>query len=199
VYEKLLAQAVLPAPVQVCGIALRPYSLGHELWLIRRDNPLALFSFSAEVQILGKHLLEAVLFCSQPFGEITDKEIPDKEIDLPAEFKTFREYQLAGSLELPCQLPASRPDDQPSRYLGAPFLLRLHLFLVKEMNLTDEAAWNHPLGFAKMRYAAWMEENQRMEIKNEQDMQVDADRAKWMAEHPGDGIEILETKEASDA
>jgi len=37
VYEKLFAQAVLPAPVQVFGRELKTYSLGHELWFERQD------------------------------------------------------------------------------------------------------------------------------------------------------------------
>jgi hypothetical protein len=64
--------------------------------------------------------------------------------------------------------------------------------------LTEGQAWDYPFGLAKMHYATWMEDARRMEVKNESDLKVDVERAKWMAEHPDDGIEILE-KEVADA
>jgi len=75
-------------------------------------------------------------------------------------------------------------------------LIRVHQFLVLNFRLTESQAWDYPFGLAKMHNAAWMEDNRRMEIKNAQDLKVDAERAKWMADHPDDGIEIIGKEEA---
>jgi hypothetical protein len=208
VYEKIFSQAVLPEPVQILGLAMRPYSLGHELWLIRQDNPLSLLDASS-TSVTAPKFLEAVLICSQTFDEISgmnrdwliglklklwNRRV--KRFNIFDELEKFKKYQAAGSLEFPCQLPSQSADSGPSRYLGAPMLIRVHQFLVLNFRLTESQAWDYPFGLAKMHNAAWMEDNRRMEIKNAQDLKVDAERAKWMADHPDDGIEIIGKEEA---
>lgn len=203
-YEKLLAQAVLPAPVQVLGLAMRPYSVGHELWLIRQDNPLATFS-AGRGTVTAAHLFEAALICehtqeqnlrlNSSLYELYKIKRWSKRAAVKfnafTELKKFQAYRDAGSLELPCQLPAQSSDSGPSRFLGAPFLLRLHLFLTTQCRMNDSEAWDSPFGFAKIRHAAWLEENRRLEIKNEQDVKVDEARAQWEREHPESGLEII--------
>ncbi len=211
-YEDILSQAVLPAPVQVLGLALKPYSLGHELWLIRQDNPLAIL-FGNSKPIPAASLLEAALICEHTFDENREMnsslwetfKIPHwakraaKKFNAFSELEKFQKYRDECLVEFPCQSPAKSSDSAPSRYLGAPFLIRVHSFLVSQFHLTSSQAWDEPFGFAKMRYAAWMEDNRRMEIKNESDLAVDAEREKWMKEHPDDGIEILSKEDECQA
>ena len=200
-YEKLFAQAVLPAPVQVFGRELKTYSLGHELWFERQDL----------LPVTALNVSTAAFLCLQNASEISGMnhdflirlklKIWNRHIrkfNLFNEFKKFEAYRTAGSLELPCQSPAQSFDATPSRFLGSPFLIRLEQFLVLHFRLTESQAWDYPFGLAKMHYATWMEDARRMEVKNESDLKVDIERAKWMAEHPDDGIEILE-KEAENA
>src|SRR4051812_47664580 len=61
-HEPLLAKAALPAPTRICGIPLRPYSLGHELFLIRESNP-----FAVGGPILPGDLQEAIWICAMTF------------------------------------------------------------------------------------------------------------------------------------
>jgi hypothetical protein len=58
-HEPLLAAAALPAPARVCGIPLRPYSLGHELFLWNRKSPVIFGG-----PILPGHMLEAIWICA---------------------------------------------------------------------------------------------------------------------------------------
>lgn len=47
-HEPLLSRAAAPTKTVVLGLLMRPYSLGHELFLLREDNPMATCA-SAEV------------------------------------------------------------------------------------------------------------------------------------------------------
>ena len=190
--------------MQVLGLAMRPYSLGHELWLIRQDNPLAVL-FSDSKPIPAASLLEAALICEHTFDQNRAMNSSlwetfkiklwakraGKKFNAFAELEKFQKYRNECLVEFPCQSPASSSDSAPSRYLGAPFLIRVHSFLVSQFHLTNSQAWDEPFGFSKMRYAAWMEENRRMEIKNEMDLKVDEAREKWMREHENDKPEIV--------
>ena len=61
-HEPALSRAALPAPVVCLGMLLRPYSLGHELWLIRESNAALRGSIDG--------LPAAVLICSQTWDEL---------------------------------------------------------------------------------------------------------------------------------
>ena len=190
--------------MQVLGLAMRPYSLGHELWLIRQSNPFALFAESPSHLTVPAKFPEAVLICSQSFEEAgamnSDWLIRLKlklwnrrtaHMNLFTEADIFRKYQSEGALRFPCNPPKQSSDSAPSRYVGAPFLIRVHQFLVMNFRLTQNEAWDFPFGLAQMYHAAWLEQNNQSEIKNEQDIQVDAEREKWMKEHPESGVEIV--------
>src|SRR2546421_6679103 len=69
-HEPLLAQAALPARSIILGMVLRPYSLGHELFLLREQNPLAtVYSFGQAGQVRPQDLAQAILICCQSFSE----------------------------------------------------------------------------------------------------------------------------------
>ncbi len=59
-HSPLLAQAALPAPTVVCGMLLRPFSLGHELLLIRENLQSAICRQQLD------SLCGAVLICGDP-------------------------------------------------------------------------------------------------------------------------------------
>src|SRR5687768_8030986 len=132
-HEAALALAALPAEVRI-GIPLRPYSLGHELFLIREQNPLIT---GGDVQ--PGHIYEAVWICSSSFRELTRPGYLDfikakllsrklKKIPLEDGIAAFREYRQLGSLEFPLS-QIKRPNEGPTRDIGSPFLIRLHHFL----------------------------------------------------------------------
>jgi hypothetical protein len=61
-HESALARAALPAPTICLGMLLRPYSLGHELWLIRENCAILRGSPDG--------LATAVLICCQSWTQL---------------------------------------------------------------------------------------------------------------------------------
>jgi hypothetical protein len=168
---------------------MRPYSLGHELHLLREDNPLVSGGINANPR--REDLAQAVLVCSQTFEECrrmnSDWLLPLKgwlwrrrvrKLPTGPHVQAFLEYRQDGMREFP---PSSTPrsDSSPGRPAGAPFLLRLYQFLVVEMHmptvyqhpLTNEVLtpWDHPFGLAQMQFATHWEERGSFDIYNYHD------------------------------
>lgn len=166
-HEATFAQAALPAPTICLGLPLRPYSLGHELYLIRE--------FDGEPSL--DDLPAAVLICCQTWAEL---HRPDwllrlklaiwrrriARMDLEIEFAVFELYRLCGSRHLPVS-KILRPGRVIQREPGAPYLLQLHQLLVTRFRKSECEAWDYPYGLAKMQWQAWWESEGGMEIKNE--------------------------------
>ena len=184
------------------GLNLRPYSLGHELWLIREQNPLSV-AFGAEgIQALINGLPAAALFCSQSFDQIGGMnrdwfigfklwlwKLRLRKFKLGVELASFIEYRNRGTLMLP-----DEPDTtKQGRPFGAPVLLSLFQFIRRETR-TDAEAWDYPYGLAQMRYAAWLESEGQMKIKNAYEMEHDRSFAEWEKQNPQSTL-----KEATDA
>ncbi len=196
-HEPLLALAALPAPTIVCGLLLRPFSLGHQLYLIREQVVLDPENRRAGVSAIPA-LLSAVLICSQTWDEsrrmTSDRLLPFKlwlwkrrlrriadtptprhtDSYYPAQLAAFVLYLEAGALEFPLS-DIARPDrPSVSRSPGCPFLLRLHSWLMSELRLTESQAWDYPLGLAKMRWACHWEQESGLDVYNAHDAVFDA-------------------------
>ena len=209
-HEPALARAALPAPVVCLGMLLRPYSLGHELWLIRESNAALRGSIDG--------LPAAVLICSQDWDElrrmrsdhflglklwIWECRMKRKEGDflrglsrifankksalirgnsrkalLEKELATFLAYRAEGLLELPISQVA-RSDRAMPRLPGCPFILRLQQWLMTHFHLTESAAWDYPVGLAKMRWAAHWEQEGGLDIYNAHEAESDAQIEYW--------------------
>jgi hypothetical protein len=195
-HEAALALAALPAPTVVFGMLLRPYSLGHELFLIREQNPIALGTCKVE----REHLALAVLICCQSYEEAKRTAFDPlirlklwlwkrrtRHCDFKTELAAFREYQKQGSLEFPVS-DVVRPDRKPSsRAPGTPFILRLHQWLIEHLRLTEVQAWDYPLGLAKMRWACHWEMEGGLDIYNAHDAEFD----RFVSEQEAKGQEAL--------
>jgi hypothetical protein len=182
-HESLMARAVLPAPVRIYGIELLPLSLGHQLFLIRENNPLAIGG-----ECMPADLFEAMWICSSRYTELRNARnslayIPKlwllrrraKKYNPETELKAFREYIEDGSLELPVsEMPRVRQSSEPTRPPGAPFLLRLHQFVMTHHKLSAPDAWDFPFGEAKIRWATHWEQQGGLDIYNEHEAQFDA-------------------------
>ena len=181
-HEPLLAQAALPAPVKVLGLTLKPYSLGHELFLIREGNPLVT---TAPESAKPHDIAEAALVCCQTFEEcrrmhrdrwiglklkLWRRRIRRADYDLAR--AAFLEYRNAGSIEFPLS-DIARPDKPTSRAPGAPFLLRLHQFLMAKLHKTEAEAWDYPLGLAKCHWECFWESEGGLDIYNAADAEFD--------------------------
>src|SRR5881396_4296409 len=157
-HESVLSRAALSAPTVCLGMLLRPYSLGHELWLIRETNATLRGSIDG--------LSTAVLICSQSWDQLAERRRFDpfldfrfwlwkraiKRMDSAKELKTFLAYRGEGLLEFPIS-ELARADRGTSRLPGCPFILRLQQWLMREFRLTESEAWDYPVGLAKMRWA----------------------------------------------
>src|SRR2546426_11127910 len=67
-HEALLSRAALPAPAIVLGLRLRPFSLGHYLWLEREQiSDLQISNLKSAIESLPA----AVLICSQSWTQLT--------------------------------------------------------------------------------------------------------------------------------
>ena len=106
--EAALSMAALPNPARVLGLAMRPYSLGHELFLIREFNPLVEEGAKAKLE----DLKAAALICCQSHEECRrmrdDPLIKLKlwlwnkrcaRLGFRRELRKFRQYRNSGLLE----------------------------------------------------------------------------------------------------
>ena len=191
-HEEILYRAACPAPAVVMGLLLRPYSLGHDLRLTGLGNPLH-NSDSAT----PRQLSEAVLICSQGWRETERmpwdfllsfkmwhwrRRVRVWQCKAETELARFIQYRNEGSLEFPPSgvIDPSRPGG--TKVAGAPFVLRLHHFLVMHLRLTEAEAWDYPLGLAKCRWGCYWEEYGDAALYNEMEASADAYARKMDAE-----------------
>jgi len=180
-HERLLSEAARPTPQVVLGMLLRPYSLGHELWLTKLGNPLAESS-----ECTPRELAEAVLICSQSWREnermAFDFWIGLKlkiwkhrvgRMNLVEETKKFVAYRNNGSMEFPISVVEEPSRGTSPRIPGCPFLLRLQQWLMLTLRLSEAEAWDYPYGMAKCRWACHWEQEGGLKIYNAHDAEFD--------------------------
>ncbi len=185
-HELLFARAAWPNPVVVTGLLLKPYSIGHDLRLIKLLNPLANSNQSSFAE-----LNTAAMICHQTWREC--ERMPwdllirfklwlwkrrRRKCDFLTELQKFIRYRDDGSLEFPPGGIAPNDRTTPARPPGCPFLLRLYQFIHREWNEADakewDTPWDYPLGLAKCRYGAYLEENGCWEVYGELEAKIDA-------------------------
>lgn len=197
-HEAAFAQAALPAPARVLGLTLRPFSLGHELWLIREQNTLALNADPASLGKLMTALPQAVLCCAQTHLENSGRwdllALPKfliwsweiRKFNLAQELIKFRDYRKSGSTAFPDE-PADSTEGK-RRSLGQPLLLAFHHYIINlgsaEWSQYGKSPWDYPYGLAQMRYSAAAELDGRLKIKNAAEMAEDKAMKEWEAKHP---------------
>lgn len=171
-HEAALAQAALPHPVYVLGLKMRPYSIGHELWLIRRGNLLLSGGFTK------RDVYDAAIACSESWGGIQklscDKLLflkttlwrwKTRKADFSLEAKAFLEYRAAGSMFFEVDDSLSSGFEY-GRQPGAPFILRLASLLVTKHSETWSTVFDFPLGLAQMIYQSHLENDGAMKVWN---------------------------------
>lgn len=174
-HEAALANAALPAPTVIQGIPLLPFSLGHELCLIRESN-----AFACGGTPLRQDLLKAIWVCSntwdenktaanQWLGPIKTKLLCRrfKHCNLPLCIESFRNYREAGLQTFPLSKLPRPSESGTARIAGAPFLLRLHAFVMAHLHLSESLAWDYPAGLAAMRWSTHWEQEGGLDIANE--------------------------------
>lgn len=188
-HERQFSLAARPEPVIILGLLLRPYSIGHELCLIRASNPLAESETGTPVD-----LAEAVWICHQTWAENRDElfdrlfflkrwiwraRLKRKRIHFERELKAFADYRESGSLEFPLSgIPDPDGSGYPVRPRGAPFLACLHLF-ERARGLSVDQSWDYPLGLAKCEWQAHWEMEGALRVYNAEDAAHEMARQQW--------------------
>jgi hypothetical protein len=165
--------AVMPEPVTVLRLPLRPLSIGHRFLLHRIQSPF----LDPEKEPTEEDLLRAVLLCADTF-EIGEKIDCDrflrfkvwlwkkrlKCVDLEVELVRFKNYLIMGSLG-----PRIKPSEN-GRALGSPWLLRLKNFVQFKLKKSESEAWNYPYGRAQFEWATHWEEEGGLKIYNQDEL-----------------------------
>lgn len=193
-HESALARAAAPAPAVVLGMLLRPLSLGHMI-LLHREEIMEPISNGS---VTSLQLTTSVLICCQSWEQSQSMQFDwlltlklwiwkrrvaraeskhAKRLKAGAESGTyfnaeaakFAAYMAAGSLDLPISDTPRADAGKPVRSPGSPFLLRLHLWLIRYLGLTEAQAWDHPYGLAKMRWSCHWESEGGLDVYNNAD------------------------------
>jgi hypothetical protein len=183
-HDAAYAAAALPVSRAVFGLPLLAYSVGHELVLTRQGN-----AFATGGDPTREDLAEAVLVCSQTWEEFHNPGPWFKlgvrlwlwrmrKADHLKPICDFYEYKNAGSSEPQVEPEPLKPGETQAREAGAPFLLRLILFLRNTMRMTEAEAMNHPYGHAKWLAAAHWESEHGLRIANRHEIEF----ANWIEE-----------------
>jgi|SRR5436190_11042607 len=182
-HEAALSRAALPAPTVCLGMLLHPYSLGHELWLIRESNSVLRGTIDG--------LPAAVLICCQSWDQLRTMRSDHllglklwlwkrriQKLDPVKELAAFNAYRAEGLLEFPIS-EIARADRSNARMPGCPFILRLQQWLMREFRLSESEAWDYPVGLAKMRWAAHWEQEGGLDIYNAHEAESDRQIEYW--------------------
>lgn len=179
-HEAALARAALPAPTVIQRTPLRPYSLGHELLLIREGN-----AFLCGGPPTRKDVIQGVWICANTWDE--NRRVQNeflaplkawiiarrfKRCNLGLCLKAFQEYLESSSLEFALSdipRPSSAPSSSATRIPGSPFILRLHHFLMTHLRKSESEAWDYPVGLAKMRWACHWEQEGGLDVRGPHD------------------------------
>lgn len=186
------ATAICPNQVTVLGLPLRPYSIGHELLLRQRSNPLLCLPWD-EFLNLSPHeqtraVRNAVWVCCNDWKSNNSEWLARFKVSLwskrikKANFALaiadFRNYLMEGR-----SLPPSPGQDasnifgdkaeNKARALGSPFLAQLYIFCTtdnfKEQRKPYRQIWDIPFSLAGYFYFTFLEVQGALKIENEKE------------------------------
>jgi hypothetical protein len=176
--EEAFADATRPTPRVILRLLMLDYSIGHELFLTARRNPLLFLAakdfadLPDEAQRLA--VCEAALVCSQPWKSLKLRQrwlriwgwLIRKE-DFAAAAAEFLAYRAAGS-RCPRIADPWAADEEPAekgRALGSPWHARMINFL-RGQGIPNDEVMDYPLGKATFEFFAHMEDESRVKVEN---------------------------------
>jgi hypothetical protein len=175
--DMAFADAARPTPWNILRIPLLPYSLGHELLLIRSRNLLLLEP--AEFGKLRRHeqvaaVMRAVMICARSWEE---NKQADKWLGLwtwrirrenfSLAIADFRNYRREGAT-MPT-LNRNQDPESKGRELGSPYLARLTAYAA---SCFGQGCYDQPLGQLQWMYFAEMERDGCVEVENASERQI---------------------------
>ena len=200
-HEKLFSEAFHTPESTVLGLRLRNYAIGHELALIRRDNPLVTYSEKSfqelDLAMQKACLADAVEICCHRVPRIKLLwALRASRLPFGSELDKFRHYRAAGSLDLPT-VKQPRTHGAPFHYFGAPELARLINYVTNHhavmVNTHFEGSpLNFPLGLARILWATEMETIGAIWVENFHDYGEKKRRELYEQLHPESGVAVGE-------
>lgn len=195
-HDLAFADATRPTPAVILRLSMRPYSIGHELILFHRRNPLVIFSDEEFAKLPAVHQRRAVIECAlvccqswkrnnRPHRWLKLWEWSNRKSDFPLAIAEFRNYRAAGS-SYPPRATFPPDEDKGSRSLGQPTLAWLYNFVSRlpapEIQLWGELAWDFPLGLAAWLNASALEIEGMVKIENDFEHQARTEYEKHLAD-----------------
>ena len=151
-------EALIPEPVRVLGLKLKPFSAGHIALLSRMDNPLV-----AGGEITVSALADAVFVCAHGFADgIAALDNPDttgfmerwrKEVgdfDLAEKLALFKAYISAGSKFEMVYVP--KRASESTNISRVPFVQHVRATLMHYYGITSAEFWDMPWALALWDY-----------------------------------------------
>jgi hypothetical protein len=179
-HDAAFARAAVPSPTRILNLPLRPYSVGHSLWLAAADNPLG-EDGAPNSSITPLQALEAIWICSHTWDELGEMHRRwltllklwiwrwrRRGLDPAQAAAYFQNYRRAGSDFPPID---SMGDD--GRTAGAPAPAVLLQFLMMKMGKTEPQAMDYPLGLGYWHLAVYQELEGRLKISNAEEVEFE--------------------------
>ncbi len=178
-------EAALPERFVILGQSLRPFSIGHMMWLRRLGN-----AFVLQTPPGIEDLLSGVLICCQTYAEacesLQDPGLPLRIREWARKLGPFnialKSQEFARYIRLGSTWPELHdPDDEDRRMPGAPFIQRVRIVLQAKLGLSPTEAFDYPWGLAQHDYFAFWELEERCRILNEEEKALAQDEAGLLA------------------
>ena len=199
-HEKTFADAFHVPQCSEFGLRLRNYAIGHELALMRDENPVVTYSEKAfselppAVQKLA--LAGAVEICAYRVPRFKLLwALRAARMAIEDELSKFRNYRAAGSLDLPTVKQPRVSGGPAYHYFGAPELARLLNYVTEHHSVMiqthfDGSPLNFPLGLARILWMTEMETSGAIWVENWQDAESRRQREDFNKAHQETGFAV---------
>lgn len=204
-HEHLFSNSAFAEGASVLNLALRPYSIGHEILLHKISNPLATYSRESLKELpedvqRGK-LFSAVFICArtwkQNHARITWPRLTmlfRMHLETAVEVEKFQQYRAIGCADFP-MVKMPRVKGAPYHYFGAPEAARLLMFAQQnelQRLCAADTAFDVPMAFARMLYLAHLETEGAVWVENYHDRETQVRQEEWKKSNPENTFSVGE-------
>lgn len=196
-HELLFADTAIPATVECLGVPLRPYSIAHELALLRYRSPF-LCSTRAEFDAMDMALqIQAIRFAVQVCSGGNVGRFwrwKTRNADYSLAIAEFRNYIANGRNFMPTLSSADKYDQEAyeiankgekldgGRSLGAPLIANLIHYCLSDLHLSYTETLQSPFAYVGNLYFAQLESKGSLHIENHKEAEARAEMTKQRAE-----------------
>lgn len=194
-HETAFAVAARPARFSILGLLLKPYSIGHEIILLQKENALIFSNFdSCSESVKNLAISEAALICSQSWVENNNPpkwmglwSFLNRKPDYKLAISRFKHYRAQSSMFPPLpdkeaegiHAQMNREPQRRGRELGSPYLARLYNFLCtipnSDIRIHGETIFDFPMSLANFLYLSHLESLGEAKIENRIEAEIKAE------------------------